>query len=649
MFPLSSNSMPMQVPQLNGTTPGLLDPTQVTRLLTAPTSTLIFASFNPRTAAGLPQNLNHDRIALQESRDPARRIVIEITITGDKFWRFVPRAKRDEGVLDEGSWPRVVEICGNLYECSQEQWDIYKLDPFYECRVRMPPALTIIIPIKPQPPEPEQVGERRKIVTDDQSMPPPKRVHIVEVDSEDEDDEIEVEGMIIDDPPPQPAPQPQNSARVKRKHGRHSDGSVPQTDEEDDEEDDEDNYRNPAYDRRRAQTSPPKRKYGAFVSTNTRRLDSTYDEQSLRNSPDFTEARYKRTRTVSPTSTKRDLDAKRLKRVRKKTARRKSDIDSRARSRDSEFLQSVYYDAHEHVFRQFERTDSIPSVVMDDDISLPPSADDYEHAFSDFQPSPTPPPPPEDDDDTDSDCTEVPDPEPEKDEEGDRAAKIAESRRKLAELEKDRPLWEEAARRRKFREQAQHYSSKSSESRRAREAEAARAREEAEARAKAEEARAKQREEALRREQYEQARLRRRRQLEQLHQRWHRMIWTPEAALDRYNALSEIFDSTKYNLENPICFDEVPWPVLEHPRGLSIENIDWNAVEVFFTEVKPFLQDSQYRVLVEKSHKRFHPDRWRSRGILKSIVDEAERACLEVASNTVAQALTPLWTELTGR
>ena len=46
--------------------------------------------------------------------------------------------------------------------------------------------------------------------------------------------------------------------------------------------------------------------------------------------------------------------------------------------------------------------------------------------------------------------------------------------------------------------------------------------------------------------------------------------------------------------------------------------------------------------------RRFHPDRWRARGLLKNMQDDDERGFIEVAANTVAQALTPLWREVKG-
>jgi len=73
-----------------------------------------------------------------------------------------------------------------------------------------------------------------------------------------------------------------------------------------------------------------------------------------------------------------------------------------------------------------------------------------------------------------------------------------------------------------------------------------------------------------------------------------------------------------------------------------------NPWRSFFNAVKPFMRTQDFKVFVEKSHRRFHPDRWRSRGLLKSVLDEVERGCLEVAANTVAQALTPIWRDIKG-
>ena len=112
--------------------------------------------------------------------------------------------------------------------------------------------------------------------------------------------------------------------------------------------------------------------------------------------------------------------------------------------------------------------------------------------------------------------------------------------------------------------------------------------------------------------------------------------------------LSETFDAAKFTKENPVEFEIIPWPVLHSPVTLRVEDIDWASVEAFFEAARRYLRTQDYKVFVEKSHKRFHPDRWRARGVLKSLEDEELRGSLEVAANTVAQALTPLWREMRG-
>jgi hypothetical protein len=116
--PLEGPSNQQQPRSIGGTTPGILDPSQPSRLLRLPTSTLSFASFDPRTAyvngtKGFP-NVGNTSVEEQNEHYRPKRIVIETTPNGENFWRFVPRARTEGGVgtLDEGFWPRVVEICG---------------------------------------------------------------------------------------------------------------------------------------------------------------------------------------------------------------------------------------------------------------------------------------------------------------------------------------------------------------------------------------------------------------------------------------------------------------------------------------------------------------------------------------------------------
>jgi hypothetical protein len=232
-------------------------------------------------------------------------------------------------------------------------------------------------------------------------------------------------------------------------------------------------------------------------------------------------------------------------------------------------------------------------------------------------------------------------------EEAARAADLEASRRKLAELDRDRPLWEAAARERERREQVEVAQLRARAEARLREAEhAERLRAEAaarEQRAQKEAARRAHEEEATARaEQERRARMQR--------ERWARGPWTPERALERYRQLADAFDARRFSPAGaPLAFADVPWPTLCAPLAFGAEDIDWGTVEAFFAAARARMRWPDYAAFVEKSHRRFHPDRWRSRSVLTGVPDEVERNAMEVAANTVAQALTPLWREAKGR
>jgi hypothetical protein len=215
---------------------------------------------------------------------------------------------------------------------------------------------------------------------------------------------------------------------------------------------------------------------------------------------------------------------------------------------------------------------------------------------------------------------------------------IAESRRKIAELERDRPLWEAAAQARERQEREEE------EERRA--AHERRQREEAEVLARAERERfeaERERERACRAAEAEAAK----RRAEAQRARWARGPWTSQRALERYRVVCESFDGTAKPAS--MCFEDIPWPTLCAPFTFGPEDIDWAAVETFFRTVRGHMRAQDYRVFVEKSHRRFHPDRWSARGLLAAISDDDARGMIEVAANTVAQALTPLWREARGQ
>ena len=112
---VNAMAAPSNIRQISGTVPGLLDPTQPERLLRLPGSKLHFAAFDPlaatvrRDVAGLP------KLSIKEELCRARRIVIETSPGEDSFWRYVPNARLEDGVEDEGEWPRAINICGYVH------------------------------------------------------------------------------------------------------------------------------------------------------------------------------------------------------------------------------------------------------------------------------------------------------------------------------------------------------------------------------------------------------------------------------------------------------------------------------------------------------------------------------------------------------
>ncbi|KAI0743573.1 hypothetical protein C8Q80DRAFT_1106514 [Daedaleopsis nitida] len=619
--------------QLHGSKPGLLDPTQSARLLRTPTSTLSFAAFDPLAAFANPaphRKRSHDT-------DPARpkRIVIETT-PGSRIpakWRFVPRARRATGVEDEGVWPRLVHICGEPFILSEDQWDIYKLDPIYDCFVPAQPNHPIIT--RKDPPPPEQLYSRASSASDHAkkrrlSTPPIEsdeysanlnkkfRTAVSLITDEDvsdieevteSDEEVEVEEIVVETETPR-----QDSQRSERAHER----------------------RKAREERTRERREKIKVKTASsFESTRAgtpeivdlTMEDSTPSETSSSNggssqgptkrkgdiprgeSPDETSPRgrpfqpNKRARAQSPGSNRVALNKKRAERERRRLAQYQERMSDLRQHREQRLWENLFGEA------------PLPTP--------PPSQHNEANGHNPPEASGTEP----------------------TDEAAQHETTIEESRRKLAELERDRPLWEEEAKKRARQEQLEKEARRlRKEEARLRAAEAAAQEEQQRMRAEAaaaETERKAQAEKARRQHEREQRRRKER-------ERWSYGLWTNTRAIERYKALADEFDAAKFTQENPVDFESVPWPVLESPVTLRLEDIDWSAVEAFFEAAKKYMRTQDYKAFVEKSHKRFHPDRWRARGILKSVEDDDLRGCLEVAATTVAQALTPIWRTMRG-
>ncbi|KAF5370851.1 hypothetical protein D9758_001797 [Tetrapyrgos nigripes] len=619
--------------KLIGPIPGILDPSQPQRLLRFPSSRLSFASFHPLTATSSAE-ADFRKLSLGDEFHNAKRVVIETAPTGESYWRFVPKASRDEGVIDEGDWPRLIDLCGQLVECYQDQWDIHKLDPFYECRVRIPPALSVITyapkphssPLKmgkravssEHPPPP--LNRRRKLDNQDGST----RHTSISLDDED-NDEDEVEEMVIDEMPPPRGRSvgASNLARKKReeisKNRQERRGKATRRVEKLNNPNESNFYfdfgsadSSPS----RTQSVPPQngdpntKRKASHLADPLRTPDEEYVQALYddRNPFNYHADKAKRTRTVSPTVVRRQLDAMRMRREKKKVEKREAKLFGRRQRWHEEFMREVYAE--------------VPDMG-------PLPGDDYQNGVD------------ENDVDEDveiSDSEDGPDSSMGDQEEEARRAAIAESRRKLAELEQDRPIWEAEARKRAMREKAEEEARRLQAEQR-KWAEARLAEEEKQRKAAAAQAQA----EAERRAKEEKAQ--RQQERRQRHDRWTNGAWSNQRALERYRALGDVFDTFKYSVDEPISFDEVPWPVLKKP-SLSVEDIDWASVEQFFDYAKTRVKGQDYKTLLEKSHRRFHPDRWRSRNLIKTVEDELERDALEVAANTVAQAITPIWKAL---
>ena len=77
-----------------------------------PGSAIAFASFDPGTATGDHHVHAFRKLSLNEELCRPKRVVIEDLPGGKCTWRFVPKARLEEGVENEGAWPRIIDVCG---------------------------------------------------------------------------------------------------------------------------------------------------------------------------------------------------------------------------------------------------------------------------------------------------------------------------------------------------------------------------------------------------------------------------------------------------------------------------------------------------------------------------------------------------------
>ncbi|KAK1227074.1 hypothetical protein PQX77_009907 [Marasmius sp. AFHP31] len=135
-------------------------------------------------------------------------------------------------------------------------------------------------------------------------------------------------------------------------------------------------------------------------------------------------------------------------------------------------------------------------------------------------------------------------------------------------------------------------------------------------------------------------------------ERWGKGEWTPSTALERFKLVLAEFETTPYTDDQPLTMGAVPWPILTDPfefdsedPGDALEEMEWAMVETFFKEVVNLVDGPEHRSLLERTNLAFHPDRWKARRVLDTVVNEDVRGWLETKGNMVAQAVTPLWRE----
>jgi len=225
-----------------------------------------------------------------------------------------------------------------LYNCSQEQWDIYKLDPQYDCYVKFPPALTTI--------------SRKETVAYEPASPPPapRATMAPQGYSSDvpQEEGYDSEQMVVDDD--NSAPMRNRSRFRKRKPSPReplrfdfASGPSPTLDKFKSKR--RGVYFNLCLRRHLLRHFP-----AAHVSFQTlcpEEEENAYlEEDSLtRNTKLYAPKNQKRARTLSPESQKRAanaaMSAQRSKHESMKQARRKAEMEARREQRDSHFLREV--------------------------------------------------------------------------------------------------------------------------------------------------------------------------------------------------------------------------------------------------------------------------------------------------------------------
>ncbi len=123
--------------------------------------------------------------------------------------------------------------------------------------------------------------------------------------------------------------------------------------------------------------------------------------------------------------------------------------------------------------------------------------------------------------------------------------------------------------------------------------------------------------------------------------------WNNARAIAVYQERCKIFDMATFDHVTPMTFDMAPWPVLKHPVELTEEDITSLRVDEFFETAlrHRYVPYEKLKSMIRESATRWHPDRWKARGIFNSVANE-DYAGWEGLVTTVAQALMPMRDEV---
>ncbi len=117
--------------------------------------------------------------------------------------------------------------------------------------------------------------------------------------------------------------------------------------------------------------------------------------------------------------------------------------------------------------------------------------------------------------------------------------------------------------------------------------------------------------------------------------------WTDEKALKRCGTLLKEFQNVTYTIDGqPLTIRSIPWPVLVDPREFQVKHLlRGDLVGQFLRVLKRSLNEEQFKSHVTKLKYVFHPDKWQSRSLLKTVLDDNLKRELERAGNAVSQAV----------